>query len=153
MISGKRMPGGRLSQLRTRVRARWRRVCGRNTGLRPLRLAIYAGASQALYRHAVLVRFAGSSRRSTPGCTVLKMLLRGLIGSEERRDTSGASGFVEESERGYWFPRTLMPCLLYLAAKARVRQRKKSHPEPQILTTSYHDTALSRADLPNRPSP
>ena len=90
---------------------------------------------------------SGVSHRSSLG---------GLSGPEVRRNTSGASGCVEGLQaRALSTLVPAQPDALPLASSCwgPNSSKKESHPEPHVLTTSYRDTVLSRADLPNWPSP
>ena len=79
--------------------------------------------------------------------------LGGLSGPEVRRDTSGASGCVEGPQARALAPAHPDALPSVPSCWGPSSSKKESHPEPQILTTSYHDTVPSRADSPNGPSP
>ena len=80
-------------------------------------------------------------------------VLSGLSGPELRRGTSGASDCAEELQARALAPAQPDALPLVSSCWAPSSSKKESHPEPQILTVSYRDTALSRADFPNGPSP
>ena len=79
--------------------------------------------------------------------------LRGLSGPEVRKDTSGASGCVEGPQARALAPAHPDALPSVPSCWGPSSSKKESHPEPLILTTSYHDTVPSRADLPNGHSP